>query len=176
MDELVEVMKGDQQSLLATAESVLQNMEDALARLEGLIAAERRSLTDSDPRSILEAVQAIEEMLGRMAQLEATWASLTGSCSPGVGSPTGMARVLAAAGGADPSALGRLLAVRHRILDAIARVAESNEANSLLLAGLSRAARIATDRLSQLRRERLPEASRSSEPWAAWRPALDFQA
>lgn len=161
--------------LLADLESTLQRQQDALARLEGLVAKKYATLANSAPREILNTTQDIEEALGRIGRLEAVRASLAARVVDGADGPPGISP-LTAASGVDPSAPARLLQARHDILGTIACIAERNEANALLLTGLSRIDGATVDKLSQLREA---EAGEWSPPGAGAdrRPAtLDTRA
>ncbi len=142
----------NRRNTLAQLESLLQKEEEALGELEKRVTEHRQVLIAGDARSILSSHQRIEEALGRIGQLEAAREGLVaGLAHADTSSGTSITGILAVAGGADPSVTERLLCIRRRIVEAVARVARSNESNGRLVAGLRRTTGAATDRLSQWR-------------------------
>ncbi|MCL4533657.1 MAG: flagellar export chaperone FlgN [Bacteroidetes bacterium] len=176
----VEPLRGDPVTLVARLEHTLQQEEAALARLEYLVGNEHWILMNGEPRGILDRAQEVEEAVARLGQLEAVRASLAARVAGGADGPPSTS-LLTAASGADASAPARLLQLRHRIMGATARIATSNEANALLLAGLSRVAGATAGKLSQLREAEAsawPFPSRAStDTGAGCRPsAFDLRA
>lgn len=173
-DERAPVSSGD--VLLSDFEAVLEQEEAALVNLERLLEEKRRVLADPHPDDLLEALTHIEEAVGRLGQLETMRASQERRLACGAeGLPgTGVDTAVRAA---QPSAPDGVLAIRHRILGLIARIAQRNEANAHLLGGLSRVTENAVRRLSQIER-----GGELSSPGVAndrlWRrsAALDYQA
>lgn len=138
---------------------------------------ERSALVNTGPRSVLETLQRVEIALGRIGQLESGRARLSARLAASVGDNPGLSFGLVG-GGFDPSAPARLMDFRHRILGEIARVAEMNEANGQLVAGLARVSGAAIERLTQLQETDCSGPAPDVRDTSAgrWRPALEFRA
>lgn len=136
----------DGEDLLVRFERVLRQEETALISLQQLALEERQALVTREPRDVLQMLQRIEEVLGRVRQLEATRSQLATRLAAGVNGSPG-ARSNRAAEAADSSPSAQILAIRHRIFITAGRVAQLNEANRHLIAGLARVSAVALARL-----------------------------
>ena len=162
---------------LRRLESLLLQEEATLAELENLVTEEQAVLAGPDPRALLDLSQRIEEALGRLGLSEAAWARLAAPWAADAGGPPGIS-LITATRAMDPSASAPLWSIRHRVLGAVARIAEGSEANGHLIAGLARTAGAAIDRFTQLQetaasdRQSLRDKSESGKS----APTLDVKA
>ncbi len=168
--------ENDSRSLIQL-EGILQQEEAALAELERLVAGQRSVLISQPPTSLLEMMQSIEEVLGRIRQLETARERLAGQMAADADGRPGISLSMAARA-TDLSASARLSIIRHRMLGTIARIAGHNEANGQLAAGLTRVASAAIERLMQLQEANTPGPSPALNDKREYRrPAtLDVQA
>ena len=115
-------------NLLAELEVLFGQEETALLGLERLVSEERRVLFGPEPREVLDLLQTVEEVVARIRRLESDCSKLTALIAGTPGGTSAMSR----------STPG-LVELRSRILKLIARIAEYDEANAHLVAGLARA-------------------------------------
>lgn len=137
----------DSDSLLIELEDLLGREEAVLSDLERLVSEKRKMLFAPEPRSLLDVLQAAEEVVGRIARLESARDRLMRLMASAAGGPD--------SGSSSPGTTGavtspRLIALRHRILGLIARIAEQDEMNIHLVAGLSRVGGAKLDTLGRL--------------------------
>ncbi len=123
-------------NLLAELEVLLGQEEAALLGLESLVSEKRQVLLGPEPREVLDLLQTVEEAVARIRRLETACSQLTALIAGTPGDASTTAR-----------ATPRLMELRSRILKLIARIAEFDEANFHLVAGL---ARVGRTRLSML--------------------------
>lgn len=167
----------DSDSLLADLEALLEQEEVALVELEHRVSEKRLALFAPEPRELLDVLQSVEAVVGRIGRLESARAHLGGAGNYSHGRSPG-AVVAASAEENNSAASARLLALRRRILRLIARIAEYDEANSHLIAGLARAGRARLNMLSRLDGAEASDTSHAHRVGGAERiPAsLNFQA
>lgn len=134
----------DGEDLLVRFERVLRQEETALISLQQIALEERHALVRQEPRDVLQVLQRIEEVLGRVRQLEVARSQLATRLAAGVNSPPCAGRVAEVA---NPSPSAQIQEIRHRIFIAAGRVAQLNEANRHLIAGLTRISAVALARL-----------------------------
>ena len=120
----------------AQLEALLQQEESSLVDLERLVAQEHALLFGPDPRDLLARLQEIEEGLSRVRQLDAGRKRLVAATGKGA-SDTGSG---GGASGSNQSVFPMVWTFRKRVLGLIAGIAWQNEANSQLIAGLTRVA------------------------------------
>lgn len=175
LSDLPNSIEGSEESLLVQLEDVLRQEEAALVELEGLITENRSALSTLDPVGLLEVLQRVEQVLGRIGQLEAARSRLMAgaACSA---PPSTIAGTSVEAMG--PPASTRLLILHHRILGTIARIAQKNQANRELIDSFIKVTGAAIDRLLLLK-----ESNAASFPHLAGErgirqasSALDIQA
>jgi len=114
------------------------------------------ALIGSNYVSVLESLQRIEQVLARMARLEAALPRSATSAGRGFGSdsPASEPSLAGRAHGAvarAPSASAHVLAIRENILNTIVRIRQHNEANRQLIAALIRIAGARIDVFRQLK-------------------------
>ncbi len=162
---------------LTPLERILHQEEDALAELERLVAGERSVLVGSEPEQVLDGLQRIEQVLGTIGQLEAARTRLSQESGIDADGTPGIDMEMAARA-TYPSASAQFWAIRHRILSAIARIAQRNEANRQLLFGLARVTGNAIDRLQQLQQLNVASNTHHRNERGTWLTsvALDVKA
>jgi hypothetical protein len=157
-------------------EKVLAEEEKALLELQSKLEAQSQVLVGQTPLDILTRLQDVEAALGRLRQLETSRGRLLARLTGVAGAPGHNLLLAAKVLGLPVSE--RLMALRHSLLGAVAKVAESTAVNDQLLAGLARVNGAAIIRLTQLQATQSPDLAYADSglPVVRRTTAIDVQA